>query len=55
MLVVNQQILFSDAVFTYVNNLKPGTIKYDPVKQQFIDDEGANQLINPPMRDPWKI
>jgi myo-inositol 2-dehydrogenase / D-chiro-inositol 1-dehydrogenase len=30
-------------------------LKYDPVKQQVIDDEGANRLINPPMRDPWKI
>jgi len=30
-------------------------LKYDPVKQQFIDDDGANRLINPPMRDPWKI
>ncbi len=30
-------------------------LKYDPVSQQFIDDEGANRLINPPMRDPWKI
>ncbi len=30
-------------------------LKYDPVKQEFIDDEGANRLINPPMRGPWKI
>jgi predicted dehydrogenase len=30
-------------------------LKYDPVKQQFIDDDGANRLINPPMRGPWKI
>jgi predicted dehydrogenase len=30
-------------------------LNYDPVKQQFIDDEGANRLINPPMRGPWKI
>ena len=30
-------------------------LKYDPLKQQFIDDDGANRLINPPMRDPWKI
>ncbi len=22
-------------------------LKYDPVKQQFIDDDGANRLINP--------
>jgi predicted dehydrogenase len=30
-------------------------LNYDPVKQQFINDEGANRLINPPMRGPWKI
>ncbi len=30
-------------------------LKYDPVKQEFIDDEGANRLINQPMRGPWKI
>jgi hypothetical protein len=30
-------------------------LKYDPVKQQFIDDDGANRLINQPMRGDWKI
>jgi hypothetical protein len=30
-------------------------LKYDPVKQQFIDDDGANRLINQPMRGPWTI
>ena len=30
-------------------------LKFDPVKQEFIDDEGANILINQPMRGPWKI
>lgn len=30
-------------------------LKFDPVKQRFIDDDGANLLINPPMRGPWKI
>jgi myo-inositol 2-dehydrogenase/D-chiro-inositol 1-dehydrogenase len=30
-------------------------LKYDPLKQLFIDDEGANRLIDPPMRGPWKI
>jgi hypothetical protein len=30
-------------------------LKFDPVKQQFIDDEGANRLINQPMRGPWRI
>jgi len=30
-------------------------LKYDPVKQRFIDDDGANRLINQPMREPWTI
>jgi predicted dehydrogenase len=30
-------------------------LRYDPVKQQFIDDEGANRLINQPIRGPWTI
>jgi predicted dehydrogenase len=30
-------------------------LKYDPVKERFIDDEGANRLIDQPMRDPWRI
>lgn len=31
------------------------SLKYDPVKQLFIDDEGANRLIDQPMRGPWTI
>ena len=31
------------------------SLKYDPVKQEFIDDEGANRMINQPMRGPWQI
>jgi myo-inositol 2-dehydrogenase/D-chiro-inositol 1-dehydrogenase len=30
-------------------------LKYDPVKQRFIDDEGANRLMDQPMRGPWTI
>ncbi|MNL47909.1 hypothetical protein D3C87_1707200 [compost metagenome] len=30
-------------------------LKFDPVKQEFIDDEGANRLINPVMRAPFTI
>ena len=30
-------------------------LKFDPDTQRFIDDEGANRLINPPMRAPWRI
>ncbi|MFP4499739.1 MAG: Gfo/Idh/MocA family oxidoreductase [Candidatus Hydrogenedentota bacterium] len=28
-------------------------LKFDPVTQQFIGDEGANRLIDQPMRAPW--
>ena len=30
-------------------------LTYDPVKQRFVDDEGANRLIYQPMRGPWTI
>jgi len=30
-------------------------LTYDPVKQKFVDDEGANRLIYQPMRGPWSI
>jgi predicted dehydrogenase len=31
------------------------SLKFDPVKQEFINDDGANRLLNPPMREPWFI
>ncbi len=31
------------------------SLKFDPVKLEFIDDEGANRLIYQPMRAPWII
>ncbi|TCD01846.1 Gfo/Idh/MocA family oxidoreductase [Pedobacter psychroterrae] len=31
------------------------SLKFDPVKQEFIDDEGANKLLNPVMRAPYTI
>ncbi len=30
-------------------------LKFDPVRQEFIDDDGANKLINQPMRGEWHI
>ena len=30
-------------------------LKYNPVLQQFVDDEAANRLINQPMSNPWRI
>src|SRR5690554_3319038 len=31
------------------------SLKYDSVKEEFIDDEAANRLIHQPMRGPWTI
>ncbi len=30
-------------------------LRFDPVQQEFIDDEAANRLINQPMRGPWRV
>jgi predicted dehydrogenase len=30
-------------------------LKFDPVKQEFINDEAANRLLFPPLREPWTI
>jgi len=30
-------------------------LKWDPVKEQFINDPEANSLITPKMRSPWKV
>ena len=31
------------------------SLKFDPVKQLFIDDDGANRLIDQPMRAPYTL
>jgi hypothetical protein len=31
------------------------SLKFDPVKQLFVDDEGANRLLDQPMRAPYVI
>jgi myo-inositol 2-dehydrogenase / D-chiro-inositol 1-dehydrogenase len=31
------------------------SLRFDPDKQQFIDDEEANRLIDQPMRAPWRV
>lgn len=31
------------------------SLRFDPVKQEFIGDEAANKLIYPPMRNPWVL
>lgn len=39
-----------------INAVRLGrTLNFDPDKLQFIDDDGANRLINQPMRAPWAI
>ena len=31
------------------------TLHFNPVTQEFINDDEANRLLNPPMRAPWSI
>ena len=31
------------------------TLRFDPDKQVFLDDQAANRLINQPMRAPWNL
>jgi hypothetical protein len=31
------------------------SLRFDPVKQEFINDEAANRLIFPEMRSPWSM
>lgn len=31
------------------------SLKFDPITQLFVDDEGANRLIDQPMRGPWTM
>ena len=33
----------------------PENLRFDPKAQRFIDDEGANRLIDQPMRAPWRV
>ena len=30
-------------------------LRWDPVKEQFVDDNEANALLDRPMRAPWKL
>jgi hypothetical protein len=30
-------------------------LKWDPAKEQFVGDNGANQLIDATCRAPWKL
>ena len=31
------------------------TLNYDPVKEEFVNDDAANRLIDQPMRSPWNL
>jgi hypothetical protein len=30
-------------------------LRFDPERQEFVDDPEANRLIHPPMRAPWHV
>jgi hypothetical protein len=30
-------------------------LKWDPVKEQFVGDNAANQMLDRPRRDPWQL
>jgi hypothetical protein len=30
-------------------------LRFDPVAQRFIGDDGANRLVDQPMRAPWHL
>lgn len=30
-------------------------LRFDPLRQEFINDPGANRLLDPPLRAPWVI
>jgi hypothetical protein len=31
------------------------TVKFDPAKNEFIDDEQANRLRSEALREPWRL
>jgi hypothetical protein len=31
------------------------TVKYDPAKHEFIDDDEANRLRSEALRSPWRL
>jgi hypothetical protein len=28
---------------------------FDPIRMEFVNDEGANRLVNQPLRAPWRL
>jgi len=33
----------------------PGTLYWDPEKEQFKNDDEANSMLSRPMREPWVV
>ena len=40
---------------TVALRLHRDVLNYDPKKEQFIDDDAANALVNQPMRGGWTL
>ena len=32
-----------------------GKLRWDPQKEEFINDDQANRMLTRPMRSPWKV
>ena len=46
------------AAICHLNNIAMAVgrkLKYDPVRERFVDDDAANRLLTPTMRPPWKL
>jgi predicted dehydrogenase len=56
--VASAEVGHRTASICHLNNiamLLERSLKWDPVKEQFIGDDEANRLLMPPMRAPWKL
>jgi hypothetical protein len=56
--VANAEAGHRTASVCHLNNIAMRlgrTLRWDPVKEQFLDDKEANALVTPVMRAPWSL